>query len=240
MKPALLLSALLPLAVIAAEKPKYDLSKIPPAAKRQVDFAKDVYPIFKEACFSCHGPQKQKGKYRMDTKEGAFKPSDDYGPAIKPGASTESSIILMCSNLIDEMMMPPPSDKPGQSEPLTAEQIGILRAWIDQGAVWPDGPIQEVVKAVTFEADIKPIFAQSCAPCHAGASAKGGFAVDTVAAVLKGGGSYGAVVKAGDAAKSSLITIISGKDEDLPAPEKHKLAPKQIELVKQWIQQGAK
>lgn len=240
MKPALLFSALLPLAVFAADKPKYDLAKIPPAVQRPVDFAKDVYPIFKESCHSCHGPNKQKGKYRLDTKEGAFKVSDDYGPAIKAGASAESSIILMCANLIDEMLMPPPSDKPGQSEPLTAEQIGILRAWIDQGAAWPDGPIQEVVKSVTFEADIRPIFKQSCAPCHAGASAKGGFAVDSLAAVLKGGGGYGAVVRAGNPAGSSLVTIVSGKDEDLPAPDRHRLAPKQIELVKQWIQQGAK
>ncbi len=116
----------------------------------RVDFVKQIAPVLLERCIDCHGPEKQKGKYRMDTREGAFKVTDDYGPAIKAGKSEESAIIHMVCDMIDEMLMPPPSDKPGQSEKLTKEQIGILRAWIDQGAVWPDGPIQEVVKPVTF------------------------------------------------------------------------------------------
>lgn len=239
------MKALLPLLVavpvaLAADKAKIDPSKIPLPVPRKVDFTRDVYPIFKESCFSCHGPEKQKGKYRMDTKEGAFKVTDDYGPAIQAGKSEGSAIIHMVSNLIDEMLMPPPSDKPGQSEKLTAEQIGILRAWIDQGAVWPDGPIQEVVKPVTFAADIRPVFAQACGSCHTGASAKGGFAVDTAEAVLKGGSGYGKVVTPGNPAKSSLLTILAGKDEDLPEPEKHKLPPKQVAQIEKWILMGAK
>jgi mono/diheme cytochrome c family protein len=228
----------LPLA--AATPAKVDLSKMPLPVPRKVDFTKDVYPIFKEHCFKCHGPEKQKGKYRMDTKEGAFKVSDDHGPAIEPGKSEASSIILMTAGLIDEMLMPPPSDKPGQSDPLTPEQIGILRAWIDQGADWPEGPIQEVVKPVTFAADIQPMLTASCASCHAGSDAKGSFAVDTLETVLKGGANYGAVVTPGDLKKSTLITIVSGQDEDLPEPEKHKLQPKQVDLIRKWIEQGAK
>ena len=239
------MKSLLPLLVavpvaLAADKAKIDTSKIPLPVPRKVDFTRDVYPIFKESCFSCHGPEKQKGKYRMDTRDGAFKTTDDYGPAIKAGKSEESAIIHMVSNLIDEMLMPPPSDKPGQSEKLTSEQIGILRAWIDQGAVWPDGPIQEVIKPVTFASDIRPVFAEACGSCHTGASAKGGFAVDTVETVLKGGSGYGKVITPGNPAKSSLLTILAGKDEDLPEPEKHKLAPKQVAQIEKWIQQGAK
>lgn len=227
-------------ALLAADKAKIDVSKIPLPVPRKVDFARDVYPIFKESCISCHGPDKQKGKYRMDTREGAFKVTDDYGPAIKAGKSDESAIIHMVCGLIDEMLMPPPSDKPGQSEKLTAEQVGILRAWIDQGAEWPDGPVKEFVKPVTFEADIKPLFAQACGSCHGGASAKGGFAVDSLDTVLKGGASYGKVVTPGNTSKSSLLTIVAGKDEDLPQPEKHKLPPKSLALVEKWIAQGAK
>ena len=184
MKALLLLVVAAP-AVLGAEKARIDVAKMPLPVARKVDFTREVYPIFKESCFSCHGPEKQKGKYRMDTREGAFKVTDDYGPAIKAGKSEESAIIHMVCDMIDEMLMPPPSDKPGQSEKLSKEQIGILRAWIDQGAVWPDGPIQEVVKPVTFAGDIQPLFAQACASCHSGAAAKGAFAVDTVEAVLK-------------------------------------------------------
>jgi mono/diheme cytochrome c family protein len=242
MKPAVLLALLLPsFGVCAAEKgAKPDVSKLPLPVARPVDFTREVYPLFKEYCFKCHGPEKQKGKYRMDTKEGAFKVTEDYGPAIKPGKSEESSVIHMVCGLIDEMLMPPPSDKPGESEKLTAAQVGILRAWIDQGAVWPDGPIADVVKPVTFAADLQPVFAAACASCHSGAAAKGAFSVESAAAVLKGGSNYGSVITPGNPAKSSLLTIVAGKDEDLPAPEQHRLPPKQIELVRQWIAQGAK
>ena len=146
----------------------------------------------------------------------------------------------MVCGLIDEMLMPPPSDKPGQSEKLTAAQVGILRAWIDQGAEWPDGPIREVAVPVTFAGDIGPMLKASCGACHSGAGAKGGFGIETVAAVLKGGSSYGVVVTPSNPGKSSLLTIIEGKDEDLPQPEKHKLQPKQVKQVRTWIEQGAK
>ncbi|MBN8247356.1 MAG: hypothetical protein J0L84_07920 [Verrucomicrobia bacterium] len=231
-------AALLSFALTAVEAPKpVDVSKIPLPVPRTVDFVREVYPIFKESCISCHGPEKQKGKYRMDTKAAAFKDTD-YGPTIVPGGSEKSSLIHMVAGLVDEMLMPPPSDKPGQSEPLSKEQIGILRAWIDQGAVWPDGPV-DVPKQITFTADILPVFQASCAPCHGASDPKGGFNAVDLAAVLKGGENYGAVVTPTDLKKSSLITIISGQDEDLPEPAKHKLGARQIELVKQWIAQGA-
>jgi mono/diheme cytochrome c family protein len=239
MKTALALLLSVPVA-FAADKPRIDISKIPLPVPRKVDFTREVYPIFKESCFSCHGPEKQKGKYRMDTREGAFKVTDDYGPSIKAGRSEESAIIHMVCDLIDEMLMPPPSDKPGQSEKLTAEQIGILRAWIDQGAEWPDGPIQEVVRPVTFATDVQPIFAAACASCHSGASAKGAFSVDSAETVLRGGTGYGKVITPGNPAKSALMTIMAGKDEDLPSPEKHTLPAKQAALIEKWIAQGAK
>lgn len=228
----------LPLALAAADRKPVDTSKIPLPVPRKVDFVKEVYPIFKESCISCHGPEKQKGKYRMDSKESAFKDTD-YGPTIVPGKSAESSLIHMCCNLIDEMMMPPPSDKPGKSEPLSGEQIGILRAWIDQGAEWV-ADAGSYVKPVTFEADIRPVFQQACGECHGANTPQGGFGALTAEAVLKGGSGYGKIVTAGDAKKSALLTIISGQDEDLPQPAKHRLPPKQVELVREWIAQGAK
>jgi mono/diheme cytochrome c family protein len=232
---------LLATTLVAADKkpPVIDVSKIPLPAPRKVDFEKEVYPMLKESCFSCHGAEKQKGKYRCDTRAGAFKDTD-YGPTIVAGRSEQSALIHMVCGLIDEMLMPPPSDKPGKSEKLTADQIGILRAWIDQGAVWPDGPITEFVKPVTFDGDIKPLFATACAACHTGDAAKGGFQADTLAGVLKGGKSYGASVNGAAPAKSPLLTVVAGLDEDLPLPEKHRLPPKSLELVRKWIQQGAK
>lgn len=216
------------------------LLTLPLPVPRKVDFEKEVYPIFKTSCFKCHGPEKQKGKYRMDTREGAFKETGDHGPAIKAGNSEKSAIILMVAGQIDEMLMPPPGGKPGESDPITVEQIGILRAWIDQGAVWPEGPIKEEVKLVGFETDVKPVLTIACAKCHSGAGAEGKFSVDSLTAILEGGKGYGKVIAPGDPAKSSLLTIITGKDEDIPKPEVHKLTPKEVTLITEWIKQGAK
>jgi len=216
-----------------------DISKLPLPIPRKVDFAKEIYPIFADKCISCHGPQKQKGKYRMDTKEFALKPGKE-GPYIIPGSSEKSPLIHMVAGLIEEGLMPPPSDKPGESEPLTKDQIALLRAWIDQGAVWPDGELKMVAKELTFAADIKLVFEKSCVSCHGATKAEGGFKADTREAVLKGGAGYGAAVKLDNAARSPLVMIVSGLDGDIPQPEKHKLSAKDAELVKKWIEQGAK
>lgn len=215
-----------------------DLGKLPLPVPRKVDFEKDVYPIFTEKCISCHGPKKQKGRYRIDTKEGAFKQGDG-GSFIVPGNSEKSPLIHIVAGLIEDGLMPPPSEKKGESEPLSKEEIGILRSWIDQGAVWPDGPIKEFVKKVTFNEDVMPILAAACASCHGAAKQEGAFRVDSRDALLKGGKAYGKVVLPGNVEKSTLLLIIAGKDEDLPEPEKHKLSAKQVETVRSWVQQGA-
>lgn len=227
------------LALGAGDALAVDTSKLPLPVPRKVDFAKEVYPIFAEKCISCHGPQKQKGKYRMDTKDFAMKPGSD-GPYIIAGSSEKSPLVHMVAGLIEEGLMPPPSDKPGESEPLTKEQIGLLRAWIDQGAVWPDGEIKMTAKELTFATDIKPIFDKSCVSCHGSAKAEGGFKADSREGVLKGGEIYGAAVKLDNAARSALVIIVTGKDGDIPEPQKHKLSDKEAELVQKWIEQGAK
>lgn len=218
--------------------PPVDTKKLPLPLARKVDFVKEVYPLFVDKCVSCHGPKKAKGKYRIDTKEGAFKIVDD-GPYIIAGNSEKSPLIHLVAGLVEDTLMPPPSDKPGESEPLTKEQISLLRAWIDQGAEWPDGEISVTAKAVTFAQDIAPVLQAACTSCHGEAKQEGGFRADSLEAVLKGGKGYGAAVKAGDL-KSPLAIIVAGLDGDLPLPEKHKLPAKQLDLVKKWIEQGAK
>ncbi|MEQ2006093.1 MAG: DUF1553 domain-containing protein [Limisphaerales bacterium] len=118
------------LPLVAAEKP--DTAKLPPAASRPVDFTKDIKPLFGSKCHSCHGAEKQKGQLRLDRKADALKGGDSHAPDIVPGKSAESPLIRFVAGLVPDMKMPP------KGEPLSAEQIGLLRAWIDQGAKWPD------------------------------------------------------------------------------------------------------
>ena len=107
-----------------------DVSKLPPAAaQKDVTFAKDIKPMLEKACFNCHGEEKQKAKLRVDSVE-AIKKGSENGEIIVLGNSAKSSMVHTVAGLVEDMMMPPE----GKADPLTKEQIALLRAWIDQGA----------------------------------------------------------------------------------------------------------
>lgn len=98
-----------------------------------VDFVRDVRPIFQKHCYQCHGEKKQKSELRLDIKELALKGGDTHQPDIIPGKAGQSPLIhLVTSDDENERM-------PAEGKPLSAEEIKTLTAWIDQGAVWPDG-----------------------------------------------------------------------------------------------------
>ena len=108
-----------------------DPAKLPPAAKTPgVTFAKDIKPLFEKSCFKCHGAEKQKGKLRLDTLEAALKGGEN-APNVVPGDSAKSTLVASIARVGDEDDFMPPKDK---GEPFTKEQVGLVRAWIDQGA----------------------------------------------------------------------------------------------------------
>ena len=107
-----------------------DITKLPLAsAKKDVTFAKDVKPLFEKACFKCHGEEKQKAKLRVDSVE-AIKKGSENGEVIVIGKSEKSPLVHAIAGLVEDMMMPPE----GKADPLTKDEIGVVRAWIDQGA----------------------------------------------------------------------------------------------------------
>ena len=103
------------------------------ARGQPVDFVREVQPIFEKNCVKCHGPEKQKSGYRLDVRVMALTGGDEHAPNIVPGKSAESPLIRFVAGLDADVKMPPKGDA------LTAEQVAVLRAWIDQGAVWPEG-----------------------------------------------------------------------------------------------------
>ena len=106
-----------------------DISKLPPAAtKTDVTYATDIKPIFEKSCFKCHGSEKQKGKLRVDSLEAVLKGGED-GKVVEPGKSAKSPLVIAVARLNEEEAMPP-TDK---GQPLTKEQAGLVRAWVDQG-----------------------------------------------------------------------------------------------------------
>ena len=111
-----------------------DVSKIPPASDRKdVTYEKDIKPIFEKSCIKCHGAEKPKGKLRLDSLEGALKGGVD-GKVVVPGASTKSILIHNIAHVGNEDEWMPPPDNKNKIKPLTNEEIGLIRAWIDQGA----------------------------------------------------------------------------------------------------------
>jgi hypothetical protein len=117
----------------AADK-KPDMSKVPPPSDRKgLTFAKDVKPLLEKSCLKCHSGDKPKGKYRMDSLASFIKGGENGEPAVVPGHSDKSAVVLYTSDAVEEMEMPP-TDKRDKYPALTKEQIGMLRAWIDQGA----------------------------------------------------------------------------------------------------------
>src|SRR6266700_6939173 len=113
---------------------KVDTSKLPPPASATgVTYAKDIKPIFDKSCIKCHGSEKQKGKLRLDSLEAALKGGED-GKVVLPGKSEESILVHNVAHIGDEDLFMPPPDNKDKIPPLTKEQIGLIRAWIDQGA----------------------------------------------------------------------------------------------------------
>ena len=121
----------LSLLTASAAPKKVDVSKLPPVSdKAGVTYATDMKPIFQKACVKCHGPEKQKANLRLDSLAAALKGSDN-GPVIVPADSAKSKLVHNIARLgVEDDYMPPP----GKGDPLTKEQIGLVRAWIDQGA----------------------------------------------------------------------------------------------------------
>src|SRR5438046_1293127 len=104
----------------------------PSRAEDKVDFARQIRPIFEQNCVKCHGPEKQKAKMRLDSKEAAMKGGKD-GVILVAGNAEKSEIYR-------RITLPKGNDDimPNEGDPLTKEQTDLIRDWINQGADWPE------------------------------------------------------------------------------------------------------
>jgi hypothetical protein len=127
-----LVSAALVLCVSTASA-ALDPSKLPPPANVEIDFTRDIKPILDTSCIRCHGPERPRSKFRLDNRDDALKGGKD-GVDIISRNSAKSLLIFYVAGLVEDMEMPP-LDK---GEKLTPQQVGLLRAWIDQGVAWDE------------------------------------------------------------------------------------------------------
>ena len=96
-----------------------------------------MLPILKAHCHECHGANLRESNYRLDVKAAALGSGDSGAPAIRPGQSADSRLIQYVSGTDPDGIVMPPQD---EGQPLSEQQIAILRRWIDQGADWPEDP----------------------------------------------------------------------------------------------------
>src|SRR5690606_13364892 len=98
-----------------------------------VDFVHEIRPIFEKHCYECHSGEKRKSGLRLDVKAAALKGGDHHGPDIVPGDPSGSPLIHLVASEKEEERMPP------RGNGLATAEIELLRKWIAEGAVWPDG-----------------------------------------------------------------------------------------------------
>ena len=125
MKCVLAGSAWLPLATLAADLPMPE----------KIEYNRDVRSILADACFRCHGFDKNKRKAdrRLDTRDGALADNDGMR-AVVPGHVTESEMVKRILSADPDELMPPPEE----SRRLSAREKSILLKWIVQGAEYQD------------------------------------------------------------------------------------------------------
>jgi len=99
----------------------------------KVDFARDVLPLFRQNCVGCHGPSQQQAGMRLDRKSSVMKA---FSRRVVPGSSANSFVYHRLIGSEYGTQMPP-------TGALRTEQISIVKAWIDQGAEWPDALANE-------------------------------------------------------------------------------------------------
>ena len=122
------------------------MSLLPVVLGAQVDFAHEVVPILKTHCGECHLGVKKKGGLSMNTRE-ALLAGSESGEVLISGKAGESLLMKVIASHDPDIQMPPKGKRLGDSE------IGVLKAWIDQGVPWEAG---YSFKKPAYEPPLKP------------------------------------------------------------------------------------
>ena len=201
-----------------------------PAAKPSAPaFESDVQPLFKAKCGRCHGETVRKAELALLTPA-AIQKGSESGAVIVAGKSAESRLF----EVLRDGEMPP--DK---KDPLTPEQIELIRNWIDAGASFGTAPAEQIKLT---QHDVIPILLLRCTACHGRQKQEAGLDLRTRAAMLKGGKSGPALVP-GQPDQSLLLKRIHA--EEMPPRERltevsvKPMESVEIEKLAGWIAAGA-
>ncbi len=128
---ALLLSPVLAAAAATSSASREEKIKAIPTLEKKVDFETDLLPIFKHNCTACHSEADAEADLVLETPQTILKGSED-GPVVVPHDPVRSALLKSAAQL-SKPLMPPKNNKIG-AEPMTPEELSLLKTWIEQGA----------------------------------------------------------------------------------------------------------
>jgi ankyrin repeat protein len=119
-----------------------------PNGEQKIDFARQVKPLLERSCVACHGGDRPRGLFRIDGRDAILNGGASGAAAVVPGHGEKSPLIAYVSGRVPESEMPPRAVRE-RFPALTPDEVGLLLAWIDQGAEWPAGVVLAVPTPVT-------------------------------------------------------------------------------------------
>lgn len=126
-----------------------------------VDFEKEILPIFRRSCLACHNATEREGKLVLESPVTITKGGSE-GPAVVAGKGAESLLLKLAAHQQEPVM--PPDGNDVKAKPLTPEELGLVKLWIDQGAT---GTVSSAGGPITWQAlpaGVNPIFAVAVSP----------------------------------------------------------------------------
>jgi formylglycine-generating enzyme required for sulfatase activity len=201
-----------------------------------VDFDRDVRPLLEATCISCHDAEHAEGDLVLESNTSLLK-GGASGPAVVPGKPDESR--LFTSTILPQghaEIMPPSGDR------LDTVQTDMLRAWIAEGAVWPDGKKLEQQPRIGFVEHIQPVLEQNCVGCHSGEKHEGELDLSSREKAFSSGESGASIVPFRPTESLCYTYSTLDADNELLMPPKQSGGPLDKEVtdkLKQWIAQGA-
>lgn len=105
---------------------------------RPVEFTRDIQPLLERSCVACHSGERAKGGFQVTDRASLLKGGNRREPAVVPGKPDAGQLIHLVQDEVEDLEMPPVA-KRGKFPAMTKDETARLRAWIDQGAAWPEG-----------------------------------------------------------------------------------------------------
>lgn len=213
------------------------------SAPGNVDFERDVLPVFKQSCAPCHITS-MLGGLRLDSEDAVLR-GGQHGPAVSPGNSNDSLLVKRILGLTEAPRMPM------GGPPLPQAEVELIRSWIDQNnfsrheKAIPQADSKAAIAtgspqagSAMFAKQVRPVFAARCYSCHGPEIQQNGLRLDSLASILKGS-DYGPVVIPGKSGDSRLIHRLLAKERPQMPYGGPPLSQAEIQIIAQWIDAGA-